>query len=57
MYYRTPLTKYERISLLNDPLLDEPEDPNRSVMLCRECAAEHHAYWDERWSEYQSNLL
>ncbi|MCK4499612.1 hypothetical protein KAU11_03895 [Candidatus Babeliales bacterium] len=26
-------------------------DPNAPVMLCEECAAEHHAHWDEMWSE------
>lgn len=33
------------------------EDPNRSIPLCRECAKEHHDYWDERWSEYYGGLL
>ena len=32
-------------------------DPNRPVWLCRPCAAEHHEYWDERWSEYNSDRL
>jgi hypothetical protein len=29
-----------------------PDDPNRPVPLCRPCAEEYHAYWDERWAEY-----
>jgi hypothetical protein len=34
-----------------------PEDPNRPVPLCRECAVEHHAHWDEMWAEYHASLL
>jgi sucrose-6-phosphate hydrolase SacC (GH32 family) len=33
------------------------EDPNRGVMLCRDHAAMHHAYWDEMWAEYHSGRL
>lgn len=33
------------------------EDPNRSIMLCRDHAAMHHAYWDEMWAEYNSGRL
>lgn len=44
-----------------DKVLDrEPEpppDPNAPVWLCRECAADHHSLWDERWSEYYAGLL
>lgn len=29
-----------------------PPDPNAPVALCRDCAADHHAYWDERWDEW-----
>lgn len=36
---------------------DDPENPNRPLMLCRECAREHHEYWDERWSDYYGGLL
>lgn len=35
----------------------EGEDPNRPLVLCRSCAAEHHANWDEQWREYYSGLL
>lgn len=33
------------------------EDPNADLMLCRDCAAEHHANWDERWADYYAGLL
>ena len=33
------------------------EDPNRPVLLCRECAAEHHDHWDGMWDEYHAGLL
>ena len=34
---------------------EEPdEDPNRDCFLCPSCAEEHHAYWDEMWSDYYS---
>jgi hypothetical protein len=33
----------------------EGEDPNRPIRLCRQCAAEHHDYWDAMWAE--SGLL
>jgi len=26
------------------------KDPNAPMPLCRECAKEHHAYWDDMWS-------
>lgn len=26
------------------------EDPNRDQALCRECAVDHHEYWDDMWS-------
>lgn len=32
-------------------------DPNAPLALCRPCAEEHHANWDERWAEYQAGLL
>jgi hypothetical protein len=35
----------------------EGEDPNRDVALCPPCAADHHAYWDERWADYYSGCL
>ncbi len=37
--------------------LGSPEDPNRPVPLCRTCAEDHHAYWDEMWAEYYGGLL
>lgn len=33
------------------------EVANAPLSLCRGCAADHHAEWDERWSEYYSGLL
>lgn len=27
-----------------------PDDPNKPVPLCRGCAEEHHAHWDEMWA-------
>jgi hypothetical protein len=35
----------------------EGEDPNRSVKLCRVCAATHHAHWDDMWNEYWTGLI
>lgn len=32
------------------------ENPNADIPLCREHAAEHHAYWDEMWAGYYSGL-
>lgn len=32
-------------------------NPNRDVFLCRSCAADHHEYWDDRWSEYYGGLM
>jgi hypothetical protein len=37
------------------PRYDKVE--NRALSLCRGCAADHHAEWDERWSEYYAGLL
>ena len=28
-----------------------PDDPNKPLPLCRYCAKEHHAHWDDMWSE------
>lgn len=50
-YDTTPLdtpTRLERIADRDDP----PPDPNRPVFLCRDCAAEHHEFWDSQWEEY-----
>jgi len=30
---------------------------NPPLNLCRECATEYHAYWDERWAEHRGGLL
>lgn len=30
---------------------------NRTAWLCRACAKEYHAYWDEMWSTYYSGLI
>jgi len=32
------------------------EDPNRNRWLCRECAAEWHAHWDEMWANAKPEL-
>jgi hypothetical protein len=34
----------------------EPEDPNKPVPLCRECAEMHHEFWDAQWSEYYNSM-
>lgn len=26
------------------------KDPNRHILLCRSCAVEHHADWDDMWA-------
>lgn len=33
------------------------KDPNENVPFCRDCAEEHHAYWDEMWNDYYSSRL
>ena len=43
-------TRFERV------IKPEPDDPNAPVPLCRECAVEHHEFWDECWSEYYSGV-
>ncbi len=40
-----------------DGPIGSPEDPNRDIMLCRDCAKEHHDYWNERWDDYYAGLL
>ncbi len=32
-------------------------DPNKTAWLCRDCAVEYHANWDEMWNTYYSGLL
>ena len=44
-------TRYERI------LEPNPPDPNAPIPLCRECAEDHHEYWDEMWSNYYSGVM
>lgn len=34
-----------------------PDDPNRPIPLCRECAEEHHQHWNDMWAEYHNGLL
>jgi hypothetical protein len=29
---------------------EHPDNPNRSVLLCRPCAGKHHEHWDEMWA-------
>lgn len=53
MYPPPTLTFWDRILLDGE----EPEDPNREPYLCRSCAAEYHARWDEQWDSYNSGLL
>jgi hypothetical protein len=33
-----------------------PEDPNRSIWLCRDCAKDHHQYWDEMWENARPQM-
>jgi hypothetical protein len=33
------------------------ENPNRPLRLCDDCYDEYHAYWQERWDEYNAGLL
>ena len=30
---------------------------NAPLLLCRDCAEEHHANWDAQWAEYHSGLM
>lgn len=46
-YASVERSRYERLCL-EDPL--DPPDLNDPVLLCRECAAMHHEFWDEMWS-------
>lgn len=45
---------FEESRTAYEPTEEDP-CPNAPVPLCRDCAAEHHAYWDEMWREYQSS--
>ena len=48
-YDTTPFDRYDRI------LNEDAPDPNADVMLCRECAEEHHAHWDSMWADYYAS--
>jgi len=37
--------------------LDEAEDPNRQVALCRPHAEEHREHWDSMWADYYGGLI
>jgi hypothetical protein len=37
------------------PVYDEVA--NQSLSLCRSCAADHHANWDDQWAEYYAGLM
>lgn len=50
-YDTTPFDRFDRINKLDEP------DPNAPVLLCRDCAADHHAYWDEMWKDYYASRL
>lgn len=56
MYAWPRLTFWERLKLDGEGLGERP-NPNRDLMLCRDCAADHHANWDETWKEYYASLL
>lgn len=45
-------TKYDPLDFKS-----HPDDPNRSRLLCRNCAVSHHEYWDEMWKDYYSGRL
>ncbi len=40
-----------------DGELNSKDDPNASIPLCRDCAKEHHEYWDSMWADYYNGLL
>ena len=53
------LTRYALL-LVDDPL--DPPSPcerfyaaNPAIPYCRECAVEHHGWWDEQWAEVYHN--
>jgi hypothetical protein len=44
--------------LIARSLLALPDEvANRDLSLCRRCAAEHHANWDEWWAEHDADLI
>ena len=56
-YNESKLREGRRKKLRMLELEEAEEDPNRDIVLCRECAVEHHAYWDEMWKEYYYGRL
>jgi len=44
-------TRYQIIADIQLP------DPNAPLALCRDCAEEHHEFWDDMWTEYYSGRL
>jgi hypothetical protein len=30
---------------------------NAPSLLCRDCAVEHHAYWDDMWADYYNGRM
>lgn len=47
--------RYKR--LVSGDSLASPPDPNAPIALCRDCAKDHHEFWDEQWQNYYSGLL
>lgn len=37
--------------------INAPNDPNRRLLLCLNCAEDHHNYWDDRWDDYYQGLM
>ena len=56
MYEPKALNAWTRL-LLDDELHGVPEEPNRDLMLCDECAEEYDKYMDEMWKAYHGSLL
>ena len=62
--YHTPKVRDQPHSIWRQLLINvgcgdefvDPEDEhrNRPQAYCRDCAEEHHAYWDDMWDEYYS---
>lgn len=50
-YDTTPIDRYDLILKMDEP------DPNAPVELCRDCAEDHKAYWDEMWSYVYSSCM
>lgn len=52
-------TAYARSYTLWDALLHDGAipDPNAPVPLCRDCAKEHHEYWNSMWDNYYAAIL